>query len=437
MKLAISVGVAAAVRFLLMNSRYSHGIQNRVEVSTPINSWKRVEEGAYLYANGVNPYDGDVYHKNPLILHASRWLLDNVPSAIPSLFILLDVATGILLLLAARVFIREMYEKQRKEKDSYAKDTEELHLVETDMHTVPMSVGFAYLFNPYTILNCVGQTTTVWSNFLLAAFFYGLSRRQRLLSFLALALETQINLYPFVLLAPGALHIANQELRENGGSAGSRFRSIASSSVLFVALFLGVNYFGSFLMGGDWSFLDATYGFIINCRSLQPNIGLFWYFFTEMFDHFRTLFLYSFQINATLLYLFPLTFKLHKEPIMLATMLIGLAAVFRSYPCIGDVSFYLALIPLWKSISMFMKNNFIVGATMLVTSVLAPTVWHLWIYNNSANANFYFGVTLIFCTAQIFLITDLFFGYIKREFCLKHGIRVLVDGKEARITLEY
>lgn len=48
-----------------------------------------------------------------------------------------------------------------------------------------------------------------------------------------------------------------------------------------------------------------------------------------------------------------------------------------------------------------MKNNFIVGATMLVTSVLAPTVWHLWIYNNSANANFYFGVTLIFCTAQV------------------------------------
>uniref|UniRef100_A0A182IY49 Uncharacterized protein n=1 Tax=Anopheles atroparvus TaxID=41427 RepID=A0A182IY49_ANOAO len=433
MKLAVSIGIGAAVRFLLMNSRYSQAIQNRVEVSTPINAWKRVEEGAYLHANGINPYDGDVYHTNPLILLPTRWLLENVPGAIPSLFILLDVLSGILLLLAARVFIREMYEKQRREMASYAKDTDELHLVEADLQSVPMSVAFAYLFNPYAILNCVGQTTTVWSNFLLAAFFYGLSRRHRPLTFLALALETQINLYPFVLLAPGALHIANRET----AAGQSRFRSLASSCALFVVLFLGINYASCWLMGGDWSFLDATYGFIINCRSLQPNIGLFWYFFTEMFDHFRTLFLYSFQINATLLYLFPLTFKLHKEPIMLATMLIGLAAVFRSYPCIGDVSFYLALIPLWKSISLFMKNNFIVGATILVTSVLAPTVWHLWIYNNSANANFYFGVTLIFCTAQIFLITDLFFGYIKREFCLKHGIRVLVDGKEARITLEY
>ncbi|XP_050100602.1 phosphatidylinositol glycan anchor biosynthesis class U protein [Anopheles aquasalis] len=433
MKQAISIGIAAAVRFLLMHSRYAQSIQNRVEVSTPINAWKRVEEGAYLYGNGINPYDGDVYHKNPLILVSTRWLIATVPNAIPALFILLDVLSGILLILAARVFIREMYEKQRREMKSYAKDTEELHLVAADLASVPMSVGFAYLFNPYAILNCVGQTTTVWSNFLLALFLYALSRRQRGLALVALALETQINLYPFVLLAPGALYIANQKTPPGK----SRFRSIALSCTLFLVVFLAINYWSSWLMRGDWSFLDATYGFIINCRSLQPNIGLFWYFFTEMFDHFRTLFLYSFQINATLLYLFPLTFKLHKEPIMLATMLIGLTAVFRSYPCVGDVSFYLALIPLWKSISMFMKNNFIVGATILVTSVLAPTVWHLWIYNNSANANFYFGVTLIFCTAQIFLITDLFFGYIKREFCLKHGIRVLVDGKEARITLEY
>lgn len=83
-----------------------------------------------------------------------------------------------------------------------------------------------------------------------------------------------------------------------------------------------------------------------------------------------------------------------------------------------------------------MGHNYIVGATMLVTSILGPTVWHLWIYSNSANANFYFGMTLVFCTAQIFLITDLFFAYIKREFCLKHGMNITIDGKEARIALE-
>lgn len=86
----------------------------------------------------------------------------------------------------------------------------------------------------------------------------------------------------------------------------------------------------------------------LNHRDLQPNIGLFWYFFTEMFEHFRPLFLFSFQMNATVLYLVPLTIKLHKQPIFLATILIALTSIFRSYPCIGDIAFYMALFPLWK-----------------------------------------------------------------------------------------
>lgn len=85
---------------------------------------------------------------------------------------------------------------------------------------------------------------------------------------------------------------------------------------------------------------------------MQPNIGLFWYFFTEMFEHFRPLFLLSFQMNATVLYLVPLTIKLHKQPIFLATVLIALTSIFRSYPCVGDVAFYMALFPLWKHSTM-------------------------------------------------------------------------------------
>lgn len=161
----------------------------------------------------------------------------------------------------------------------------------------------------------------------------------------------------------------------------------------------------------------------LNHRDLKPNIGLFWYFFTEMFEHFRTLFLFSFQLNATVLYLVPLTIKLYKRPIFLATILIALTAIFRSYPCVGDIAFYMALFPLWKrsamrkSIKRFvikryvnsskfliisvMANYFVVFCFMLITSALGPTVWYLWIYCNSANANFYFGATLAFASAQV------------------------------------
>lgn len=42
--LMISFTVAAMLRCLLMSSNISNLIQNRVEVSTPLNSWKRSEQ---------------------------------------------------------------------------------------------------------------------------------------------------------------------------------------------------------------------------------------------------------------------------------------------------------------------------------------------------------------------------------------------------------
>lgn len=81
---------------------------------------------------------------------------------------------------------------------------------------------------------------------------------------------------------------------------------------------------------------------------LRPNVGLFWYFFTEMFEHFRPLFVCAFQINALFLYVVPLSFRLYEEPMLLATSLTALSAIFKSYPSVGDVGFYLSLLPMWK-----------------------------------------------------------------------------------------
>lgn len=80
---------------------------------------------------------------------------------------------------------------------------------------------------------------------------------------------------------------------------------------------------------------------------LTPNIGLFWYFFTEMFEHFRLFFLATFQINA-FIYVLPLSIRLRRDPVLLASALIAFNAIFRSYPALGDVGLYMALLPMWK-----------------------------------------------------------------------------------------
>lgn len=47
----------------------------------------------------------------------------------------------------------------------------------------------------------------------------------------------------------------------------------------------------------------------LSVPDLTPNIGLFWYFFAEMFEHFRLFFLCVFQINV-FFYTIPLSIKL-------------------------------------------------------------------------------------------------------------------------------
>jgi hypothetical protein len=109
-------------------------------------------------------------------------------------------------------------------------------------------------------------------------------------------------------------------------------------------------------------------------QDLTPNIGLYWYFFIEMFDHFRKFFLLVFQAHLAC-YAVPVTLKLRSvwtfsrrtclrsieqislpllsisnrfDPILAFTVLVGILATFKSYPSLGDTALYhstLALYP--------------------------------------------------------------------------------------------
>ncbi|CAH0724811.1 unnamed protein product, partial [Brenthis ino] len=319
-------------------------------------------------------------------------------------------------------------ETQEKNIQVVAEESKSMILNESQLKEIPEYVLSIYLFNPYSVLNCVGMTSTVIQNLLLAVSLWGASSGQRVLACLFTALATHQALYPILMIVPISILLADI-------SKGCNKCSYIRTLLVFVLCWGFLIYISAFIMDGSYSYIYNTYGFILTVPDLKPNIGLFWYFFTEMFEHFRLLFVCAFQINALALYVVPLTLRFHKEPVLLATVLIALSTIFRSYPCVGDVGFYLALLPIWKHLFSFMQQKFIVGCAFIITSALGPTVWHLWIYSGSANANFFFGVTLSFATAQIFLITDLLFAYIKREFTLKHGSSRQIDGKSAKLVL--
>ncbi|XP_071444560.1 phosphatidylinositol glycan anchor biosynthesis class U protein [Hetaerina americana] len=424
--------VAGIARYWLINSEYQQTVAGRVEVSTPLNSWKRVTEGAYLYHEGIDPYSGDMFHETPVGLVIFDWLIRNCSRWLGLIFVASDLLTAHLLYMTARYFMVELAETENRERSNYAKDVGNILLKEKDLREAPLHVAAAYLLNPYALLSCASLTTTVFSNLCLASSLLSMVSGRRILSGFFLAFATYQSLYPVVLLVPSCMYAA----RSFGNSSKVKGKvGVCITLGVFLISISSLLYISAWISSG-WHFLNSVYGFILTVPDLRPNVGLFWYFFTEMFEHFRSLFLAAFQLNALALYVGPLGMRLRSAPLLLAEALIALAAVFRSYPSLGDISLPLALLPTWRHLFAYMQQGFIVGCFLLITSVLGPTVWHLWIYSRSANANFYFGVTLVFAAAQIFLITDLLFAYIKREFSLHNGLKQEIDGKAAKLVLE-
>lgn len=160
-------------------------------------------------------------------------------------------------------------------------------------------------------------------------------------SCLSIAFLTLQGLYPICLIVPAIIY-AIKDLKED-----EVYQKVTKIVGLFLTVIL-VLLFTSYYIMGSWSFLKNTLGFILLVPDLRPNIGLYWYFFTEMFEHFRALFIASFQINVSLLFIIPLALKLRKDPMLLAFSYLAIDAIFKSYPCIGDVGFYLSLLPLWR-----------------------------------------------------------------------------------------
>lgn len=208
--------------------------------------------------------------------------------------------------------------------------------------TSALYVSAGYLFNPYIILNCVGLTTTVFTNLLYSIALVSMIRRSVFWSCMSIALLTLQGLYPVSLMVPATVYVASAAKNRRTNYFYIITMIIVFGSVL-TALFII-----SYSIMGSWSFLRNTIGFILTVPDLRPNIGLYWYFFTEMFEHFRWLFIASFQINVSLLYVVPLALRLRRDPMLLAFSYLAIAAIFKSYPCIGDVGFYIALLPLWK-----------------------------------------------------------------------------------------
>ena len=244
-------------------------------------------------------------------------------------------------------------------------------------------------------------------------------------------------MYPLLLLPPLVL-LAFDRRRQRPASASSpsspsssapSLVSFSARSVAFVAVCLLVLLgMSAVLTGGSWEFLRSTYGVQLTLSDLTPNVGLWWYFFIEMFDSFRSFFVAVFWLHLSS-YVGGLSIRIRRQPLVVLTLLTGIFAIFKPYPSIGDTALFLGLVPLFRHVFPLMRYTFVVAATIMYATFLGPAFYHLWIYAGSGNANFFYAITLVWSLGQSLLVSDLTFAVLRDEWEVE---RPEMIGKEIR-----
>ncbi|XP_042197863.1 phosphatidylinositol glycan anchor biosynthesis class U protein [Callorhinchus milii] len=371
--------------------------------------------------------------RTPFMIYIFHFLIDYAEFV----FMTMDVLTAVALYMAVQDFNRITFLKQRFDYESKKYGTDVIDLIRTpkEMCHIPLKVALFYMLNPFTVLTCVAKSTCAINNAIIAAFMLATVKGSAFLSAIFLALSTYQSLYTITLFAPGLLYLAQKHYL----FVSLKCPAFWAYSVKYAMMFLGcllVTTCLSFFLLSSWDFIPSVYGFTLSVPDLTPNIGLFWYFFAEMFEHFRLFFLFVFQINV-FFYTLPLSLKLRDHPMFFMFIQIAIIAIFKSYPTVGDVAMYMALLPMWSHLYRFLRNIFVVTCILITTSFLFPVLWHLWIYAGSANSNFYYAITLAFNVGQILLVSDYFYAYLRREYHLVKGLHLKNKaGRDAHIILK-
>lgn len=217
--------------------------------------------------------------------------------------------------------------------------------IRKDLRWSSLAIAAGFLFNPFTVATCIARSTSALANLCILTAVAKASQGASLTFVLALAFASYLAMHPILLFPP--LLVLCYDVRVTRSKSSPSPIAFTLKHVAGLAAAIGALLGISAILTGSWEFLAATYGVRLLLPDLTPNVGLWWYFFTEMFDSFREFFLGVFWLHVAS-YMPGLTIRLRKQPLFVATTLTGIFAVFTPYPSIADASLYLALVPLFR-----------------------------------------------------------------------------------------
>ncbi|WWC62117.1 uncharacterized protein I303_104708 [Kwoniella dejecticola CBS 10117] len=370
-----------------------HALERRPELSTPLTSFRSLHEGAFIYARGSNPYDGGVFYHSPLYLAYFTYIVPASSYALTAIFwALIDAASALMLV--------KIWKARSKDRDPRRE-----FLIVT-----------LFMFNPYTLLSCLARSTTNIDNAILLGSIALAAEGQSLGATILLALVSHTAVYPLLLLPPIAMLLNRKTARRPS-------TSVLRNALIYILINAGFTGLNFLIAGQSW--IGQSWGVVVNVTDLTPNVGMWWYFFTEMFDHFRTFFLGVFQLH-NLIYVAPVCLRLSDDPLFAIMVQVGIISTWKSYPALGDMALWAGLLGCFPDVVSNLRHPLFTLTVHLYTSILLPLLHSLWLLTGTGNANFFYAATMVYGLNASLAVVDV----------LGAGLRLQVKRKAAAALLE-
>ena len=147
-----------------------------VEFSTPVTSFRSLQEGAYLLLHNLPVYDGGVVHHVPLLV-ALATLLQPVNYLIPFLYAGMDTLIAYQMMQLAK-----MYQRQ--------------------LNMGAWIPGAIYAANPLVFLSCISQSTTLFVNLAISTSLLSALQGNYALASISISIAGYLSPYALLLVLP-------------------------------------------------------------------------------------------------------------------------------------------------------------------------------------------------------------------------------------------
>ncbi|CCH59326.1 hypothetical protein TBLA_0B04920 [Henningerozyma blattae CBS 6284] len=407
-------GIALRLATTLVFPTLQQTLDKSVEFSTPITSFKSLREGIYLLNNDLPVYDGGVVHHSPMLL-AILSIFNGSEFLVSLFYTIIDSLIALNLIHILNYFQNSI-----------------------NFNNPTWAIGLLYLFNPLSLLTCISRSSTIFNNLFISYSIYFALNNNLLLASIFIALASNISIYSLLLILPVSFIIpknysstyspthshsasidSNKKKISNNNNANkisklncSRLR-FAIFALLSFTLLIAISFI---INNSNWNFIYATFWMDLSSSKNFPNLGLWWYFFIEMFDSFIPFYKTVFNLFIVSIVL-TISIRFNSsQPFYSLILSIGWITLTKPYPTLGDISFFIGLIPFFKPLFGYLKYPVISSLLFLHAILLSPIFYHIWIDVGSGNSNFFYAINLVYALSVALIITEFCWAMLRCEY---------------------